>query len=50
MTTYEIDENLLARISVNSLLKKIKGNSKRFGIRMVDGIIKEGNTVKRRDR
>lgn len=50
VTTYEIDENLLARISVNSLLKKIKGNSKRFGIRMVDGIIKEGNTVKRRDR
>jgi len=50
VTTYEIDENVLARVSVNTLLKRIGGKVKSVGIRTVDGILKEGNTVKRRDR
>ena len=50
VTAYEIDEKVLARISVNTLLKRIKGKGRNFGIRMVDGVIKEGNTVKRRGR
>jgi DNA-binding LacI/PurR family transcriptional regulator len=49
VTTYEIDENALARISVTTLLKRISGKGKPAGITVVNGILKEGNTVKRRE-
>ena len=49
VTTYEIDENALARISVTTLLKRISGKGKPAGITIVNGILKEGNTVKRRE-
>ena len=49
VTTYEIDENALARISVTTLLKRISGKGKPAGITVVNGILKEGNTIKRRE-
>lgn len=49
VTTYEIDENALARISVTTLLKRISGKGKPAGITVVNGILKEGNTVKSRE-
>ncbi len=48
VTTYEIDENALARISVTILIKRISGKGKPTGIRMVNGALKDGNTVKRK--
>lgn len=48
LTTYECDEEVMAEISVATLVKRIEGNQKTKGIRMVEGAMKNGNTVKSR--
>lgn len=48
LTTYECDEDVIAEISVATLMKRIEGNQKTMGIRMVEGAMKDGNTVKSR--
>lgn len=45
LTTYENDEKIIAQISVNALLKRIRGQKNPSGIRFVEGKIIYGNTV-----
>lgn len=46
LTTYENDEKVIAQISVNTLLKRIEGRRHPGSVRIVEGSIVEGNTVK----
>lgn len=46
LATYENDEKVIAQISVNTLLKRIEGRRRPDGVRIVEGSIVEGNTVK----
>lgn len=45
LTTYESDEKVLAQISVNTLLKRMKGKGDAEGIRIVEGFVIDGDTV-----
>ena len=45
LTTYENDENVIANISVNTLVKRIEGGKHPKGIRIVEGRVIQGNTV-----
>lgn len=47
LVTYESDVKALAQISVNTLVKRIEGKNEPEGIRIVEGKVIEGNTVKR---
>jgi translation initiation factor IF-1 len=42
----ENDEKVIARISVSTLLKRIEGKSRPEGVRIVEGRIVPGNTVR----
>lgn len=46
LTTYENDEKIMANISVNTLIKRIEGGRQPAGVRIVEGKIVHGNTVK----
>ena len=46
LTTYENDEKVIAQISMNTLLKRIEGRRHAGGVRIVEGSIVEGDTVK----
>lgn len=46
LTTYENDEKVMANISVNTLIKRIEGGKQPAGVRIVEGRIVYGNTVK----
>lgn len=46
LTTYENDRKALAQISVNTLLKRIDNRKESSGVRIVEGKIVCGNTVK----
>lgn len=46
LTTYENDEKIIANISVNTLIKRIEGGKHPKGIRIVEGRVIRGNTVK----
>lgn len=46
LCTYENDEKVIARISVSTLLKRIEGKSRPEGVRIVEGRIVPGNTVR----
>lgn len=46
VTTYENDEKVIAQISMNTLLKRIEGRRNTGGVRIVEGSIVEGNTVR----
>ena len=46
LTTYENDEKVIANISVNTLIKRIEGGKHPKGIRIVEGRVIQGNTVK----
>ena len=48
LTTYENDEKVIANISVNTLIKRIEGGKHPKGIRIVEGRVIQGNTVKER--
>ena len=48
LTTYENDEKVIAQISMNTLLRRIEGGRHACGVRIVEGSIVEGNTVKMR--
>ena len=48
LTTYENDEKIIAQISVNTLLKRIESRKKAAGVRIVEGSVVQGNTVKMR--
>mgnify|MGYP002771431513 FL=1 len=48
LTTYENDEKVIASISVNTLIKRIEGGKHPKGIRIVEGRVIQGNTVKER--
>ena len=48
LTTYENDEKVIANISVNTLIKRIEGGKHAKGIRIVEGRVIQGNTVKER--
>lgn len=48
LTTYENDERVIAQISMNTLLKRIESGHRAQGVRIVEGRIVEGNTVKKR--
>lgn len=48
LTTYENDEKVIANISVNTLIKRIEGGKHPKGIRIVEGKVIQGNTVKER--
>lgn len=47
LVTYEVDMNALAMVSVSTLLKKIKGLPYRRGIRVVDGVMIDGSSIKK---
>ena len=46
LCTYENDEKVIARISVSTLLKRIEGKSRPEGVRIVEGRVVPGNTVR----
>lgn len=48
LTTYENDERAIAQISMNTLLRRIESGYRAQGVRIVEGRIVEGNTVKKR--
>lgn len=48
LTTYENDEKVIAQISVSTLVKRIEGRRRPGGVRIVEGSIVEGNSVKAR--
>lgn len=48
LTTYENDERAIAQISMNTILKRIESGHRAQGVRIVEGRIVEGNTVKKR--
>ena len=48
LCTYENDEKAMAQISVNTLIKRINGKGMPEGVRIVEGRVVEGNTVKER--
>lgn len=48
LTTYENDEKVIAQISMNTLLKRIEGKRHAGCVRIVEGNVVEGNTVKMR--
>lgn len=50
LLTYESDVKALAQISVNTLVKRIEKKKEPEGIRIVEGKVIEGNTVKRFDK
>lgn len=49
LVTYESDVRALAQISVNTLVKRMEGKMEPAGVRIVEGKVIEGNTVKRLD-
>lgn len=46
LTTYEIDRKSIAQVSVKLLLKRMNGSKTKYGIRTIEGKIKQGNSVK----
>lgn len=48
LTTYENDEKVIAQISMNTLLRRIEGGRRAGGVRIVEGSVVEGNTVRKR--
>ena len=48
LTTYENDEKVIAQISINTLLRRIEGGRRVQGVRIVEGSVVEGNTVRGR--
>lgn len=46
LTTYHVDMKQMAETAVKLLMGKIRGSEKRFGIRYVDSVVKERNSVK----
>ncbi len=48
LTTYENDQKAIAQISVSTLVKKLEGRKKTSGVRIVEGKIIRGNTVRNR--
>ena len=48
LTTYENDEKAIAQISMNMMLRRIEGGRHAAGVRIVEGSVVSGNTVKMR--
>ena len=48
LTTYENDEKAVAQISMNMMLRRIEGGRHAAGVRIVEGSVVSGNTVKMR--
>lgn len=48
LTTYENDEKAIAQVSMNMMLRRIEGGRHAVGVRIVEGSVVEGNTVKAR--
>lgn len=46
LTTYESDQRAMAQISVNTLIKRIEGRGNPEGVRIVEGSMIKGNTIK----
>ena len=46
LSTYENDEKAMALISVNTLMKRIAGKGKAEGVRIVEGGVVEGKTIR----
>lgn len=46
LTTYENDEKAIAQISMKMLLRRIEGGRRAAGVRIVEGDVVKGNTVK----
>ena len=46
LTTYENDQKVIVKISLNTLLKRISNKKKRPSVRIIGGSIVKGNTVK----
>lgn len=46
LTTYESDKRAMAQIGVNTLLKRMEGKGHPEGVRIVEGRVIEGNTVR----
>ena len=46
LTTYENDEKVIAKISMNTLLKRISSKKRAAGVRIIGGSVVEGNTVR----
>lgn len=50
LTTYQNDEQVLARLSIHTMLQRIEGRKKPEGIRIVEGSVIRGESVKFRRR
>lgn len=47
LTTYDNDEKVIAHIGVSILVKRLEGHQKMMGVRVVEGKIVQGSTVKK---
>lgn len=50
LTTYESDEKAMAQISVNTLMKRIENKGKPEGVRIVEGGVVKGDSIRNRKR
>lgn len=50
LTTYQNDEQLLANLSIHTMIRRIEGRKKPEGIRIVEGSVVHGESVKYRRR
>lgn len=48
LNSFVSDEQAIARISIGTLVKRMEGKSSPTGIRMVEGVLREGNSVRKR--
>lgn len=48
LTTYENDGKVIAQISVKTLFRRLEGRKKPAGVRIVEGKVVQGNTVRKR--
>lgn len=47
LTTYENDERVIAHLSVTALIERVEGRKKAGGVRIVEGRVVQGNTVRK---
>ncbi len=46
LTTYHVDMKQMAEITVNLLMRKIRGDDTAYGIHIIDGVVVERSSVR----